>query len=411
MTQYRQILVLSETSRFFGRDVLKGIQQFAQKQAQTEGAIPWRITLEDHGLLDKLPVDFDAWNGDAILSCSVSQSMHDAVQAKKKPFVEVFGDQISFFSEVTTDEHAIADMAIDYFHSRGFRHLGFYAYGTPWWVTVRRDLFASGALAKGLSCSVVPDCLAPMQPDLSFPQWKEGYRISLHNWIKYLPKPIGIWCPLDEQAIRVIEACNELGLRVPDQVAVLGTGNDTLLCSVTTPTISSLDINAVQIGYRAAQLLEEKIQNYKKTKRLPKISAKGASKKTPVQVKPNGIETRVSTDTLAIDNKECIKALRLIREQYQNDVSAKTIAEQVGVSRSTLDRLFRSLLGHSVEKEIYRLRIELAEKLLRETDLSVNEVALKTGFDRVEYFVRTFKKLYGDPPQRFRNRCKVASGE
>ena len=110
---------------------------------------------------------------------------------------------------------------------------------------------------------------------------------------------------------------------------------------------------------------------------------------------------------IAIDNADCARALQLIRDHFHKDVSAKWVAAEVGVSRSTLDRLFRSLIGHSVEKEIYQLRIALAEKLLRETDFSVNEIAAKTGFDRVEYFVRSFKKIYGDPPQKFRNRCKV----
>lgn len=254
--------------------------------------------------------------------------------------------------------------------------------------------------------SVSPDCFGEPQPEAPYPRWKEGYRKSMFNWLLSLPKPVGIWCPADIQALKLIQACQELNISIPDQVAILGTGNDALLCNMTTPNLSSLDINGEEVGFEAARLLEQRIQEFEKTgKRSSSIASNRLF--TPIKIKPTGIVTRMSTDMIAIDNKECAKALQLIREHYHEDVSATWIASEVGVSRSTLDRIFRSLIGHSVEKEIYRLRIDLAEKLLRETDLSVNEVAAKTGFDRVEYFVRSFKKIFGDPPQKYRNRCKV----
>ncbi|MBR0237338.1 MAG: DNA-binding transcriptional regulator [Thermoguttaceae bacterium] len=404
--QFRQILVLSETSRAFGCDVLRGIQQFVQKQAQTDGAVPWRITFEDRGLTDELPVDFDSWKGDGILSRTVSQEMYKKLLKKKKPIVELLGDQISLFPEVCTDEEISASLAADHFRSRGLKYLGFYAYGTPWWVTIRRDLFVQQAQKMNMFCSVSPDCFGQTQAEAPYPRWKEGYRKSMFDWLRSLPKPIGIWCPADIQALKLAQACQELDISVPDQVAILGTGNDSLLCNMTTPNLSSLDINGEEVGFEAARLLEQRIQEFEKT---GKRSSSVASNRlfTPIRIKPTGIVTRMSTDMIAIDNKECAKALKLIREHYHQDVSATWIASEVGVSRSTLDRIFRSLIGHSVEKEIYRLRIDLAEKLLRETDLSVNEVAAKTGFDRVEYFVRSFKKIFGDPPQKYRNRCKV----
>ncbi|MBQ2621588.1 MAG: DNA-binding transcriptional regulator [Thermoguttaceae bacterium] len=403
---YRQILVLSETSRAFGCDVLRGIQHFVQKQEQTEGAIPWRITFEDRGLTDELPVDFDSWKGDGILSRSVSPEMYKKLLKKKKPIVELFGDQISLFPEVCTDEEASAKMAAEHFRSRGLKHLGFYAYGTPWWITIRRDLFVDQAREMNMSCSVSPDCIGETQAETSYPRWKEGYRKSMSDWLLSLPKPVGIWCAADIQALKLTQACRELGLSIPDQVAILGTGNDSLLCNMTTPNLSSLDINGEEVGFAAAKLLEERIEEYEKTGKFSGSISKNRQF-PPIKIKPTGIVTRMSTDMIAIENADCAKALKLIREHYHEDVSAKWIASEVGVSRSTLDRLFRSLIGHSVEKEIYRLRIALAEKLLRETDFSVNEVAAKTGFDRVEYFVRSFKKIFGDPPQKYRNRCKV----
>ncbi|MBR6435481.1 MAG: helix-turn-helix domain-containing protein, partial [Thermoguttaceae bacterium] len=279
-------------------------------------------------------------------------------------------------------------------------------YGTPWWITVRSDFLSAAAREQNMSCSICPDCLGKAQAEWNYPRWKEGYRDSMAQWLLSLPKPVGIWAPADIQALKLIQVCQELELSIPDQVAILGTGNDSLLCNMTTPSLSSLDINGVEVGFVAAQLLEKRIQEFQKTGKLTSSITK-IKKIEPIQIKPTGIVTRMSTDMIAIDNADCARALQLIRDHFHKDVSAKWVAAEVGVSRSTLDRLFRSLIGHSVEKEIYRLRIALAEKLLRETDFSVNEIAAKTGFDRVEYFVRSFKKIYGDPPQKFRNRCKV----
>lgn len=332
---YRQILVLSETSRAFGCDVLRGIQHFVQKQEQTEGAIPWRITFEDRGLTDELPVDFDSWKGDGILSRSVSPEMYKKLLKKKKPIVELFGDQISLFPEVCTDEEASAKMAAEHFRSRGLKHLGFYAYGTPWWITIRRDLFVDQAREMNMSCSVSPDCIGETQAETSYPRWKEGYRKSMSDWLLSLPKPVGIWCAADIQALKLTQACRELGLSIPDQVAILGTGNDSLLCNMTTPNLSSLDINGEEVGFAAAKLLEERIEEYEKTGKFSGSISKNRQF-PPIKIKPTGIVTRMSTDMIAIENADCAKALKLIREHYHEDVSAKWIASEVGDRKSVV---------------------------------------------------------------------------
>lgn len=377
-----------------------------EHQNHTEGAIPWRITFEDRGLSEDLPLDFDSWRGDGILSRSITMSMYERLQEKNVPIVELLGDRIHLFPEVCVDESISARMAVDHFRSRGIRHFGFYAYGNTWWTTSRRDAFTEYTKSLNLDCYVCPDCLGDSSIINFYPRWEERYRKSLTEWLILLPKPIGIWAASDIQAIRIMQVCQELNIKSPEQIAVLGTANDSLLCNLQYPPMSSLDINGEAIGFEAAKLLEEKIQKYQQTDELPPPPL-GISNFQPINVQPIGVVVRQSTDMVAIDNIYCSKALKFIQEEYFKDISAEAVAEHVNISRSTLDRLFRKLLGRSVEKEIYRLRMELAEKLLRETDLSVNAVAKRTGFDRVEYFVRTFKKIFGDPPQKYRNRCKV----
>lgn len=193
----------------------------------------------------------------------------------------------------------------------------------------------------------------------------------------------------DDRGLQVLDACRRVGAAVPNQVAVLGVDNDEYLCGLSLPPLSSIDINSEETGYQAAALLDRLMDGKSPPKRLPKIV-------------PTGVVVRRSTDVLATDDEDVIRAVQFIREQACRPIRTTDVFEELSVSRGQLESRFRSVMGHTVHQEIDRVRIERAKTLLAETMLPIKQVALQSGFRTVQYLARAFRRRTGDTPAAFR---------
>ena len=141
--------------------------------------------------------------------------------------------------------------------------------------------------------------------------------------------------------------------------------------------------------YEAASLLDRMMSG-------EKIGSK------PVLLKPLGIETRQSTDILAIDDPDVAAAVRFIRENATSGINVGDVLREVPLSRRILENRFRKTLGRTPHEEITRIRIDRIKRLLSETDLALSEIAARTGFQHDEYMTVAFKKAVGMPPSKFR---------
>jgi len=94
-------------------------------------------------------------------------------------------------------------------------------------------------------------------------------------------------------------------------------------------------------------------------------------------------------------------AIRYIQYNYSHEVSIDDIAKAVGVSRSHLYRLFMSHVGQSPIDYLTGYRIDEACNLLKNSQLSIAEIAMSVGFFDKFYFSRVFKKAKGVPPSRY----------
>ena len=200
-------------------------------------------------------------------------------------------------------------------------------------------------------------------------------------------------------ALRVIETCYDIGLDVPNQVAVLGTGNDSLLCSLSFPQLSSIDVNSERMGFVAAELLSKKMND------LAFNAESDVDKQTIFRtLSPKGVIARQSTDMVATTDPVCIKAIDFIRERFREKISAVDVADYVEISRAMLDRRFVASFGRTINKVINRLRMETAEYLLLQTDQKISQVATNSGFNCYEYFFRAFQQRHNMTPEEFRAR-------
>ena len=187
----------------------------------------------------------------------------------------------------------------------------------------------------------------------------------------------------DDRGHQTLDACRRAGLRVPDDVAVIGVDNDTHLCNMCTPPLSSIDVNPSHIGYEAAALLT----------RLMRGASNPAG---PVLLgPPRGIVPRQSTDVLAIDDRDVAAALRFVREHAVDGIHVSDVVANARQSPSTLERRIKATLGRTIKGEITRVRLERARLLLQETDLPIAAIATRSGFSEPKYFCEVFRKAEG----------------
>ena len=207
--------------------------------------------------------------------------------------------------------------------------------------------------------------------------------------LRALKKPVGILTYNDEEAARILALCLELGINVPDEIAILGIGNDIFLCENQTVPLSSVMDNLERNGYEAAALLDRLMD--------------GASPPTkPVLVPCQGLAARRSTDILAVDNPVLRKALDYLKLRIANPPSAVQLSEAVGVSRATLDRLFAAHLGRSMHDEVTRMRLSRAKGMLSDGAATIRETAAACGFCNAGHFITVFRQTVGVTPGRWR---------
>jgi LacI family transcriptional regulator len=277
-------------------------------------------------------------------------------------------------------------MAADHFLDRGLRHFAYFAFGKSNWIQLRGECFARYLKTRDCDCHCYRPSPARRVP---LPHWENSQRGRVLDWIRSLPRPIGILCADDQHAVQVLKACRMLGILVPEQIAVLGVGNDSVLCGVADPPLSSIDLDSRRIGYEAAALL---------SRRMARRTPRGR----PMFILPSRIVTRQSTDVLAIDNADVAQAIRIIRQYARTGISVAEVAEKAGLSRRVMERRFRQLLGRSPKEEILRVQIENAKLLLTQSELSIEAVARQCGIGSFKYFGQVFRRETGGTPRAFR---------
>ena len=208
-------------------------------------------------------------------------------------------------------------------------------------------------------------------------------------WVRKLPKPVAVFCSHDLRAYQLAQTCRRAGIDVPREVAILGVDNDIIISSFSTPMLSSIDPDAVTVGRTAAETLAYMLET------------PGAEPRH-VFVPPKGVVVRPSSEVYPLNPPWLSEALVFISHNIGRNLTSADVARHLGMSHTPVDRAFRSVLGTSVQKEIVRVRLEMAARLLQTTTLSVGEVAKRAGFTRSEYFCSCFRAKFGVKPSEYR---------
>ena len=375
----RSVALLIETSNSYSRGVLEGIAQYARHHER------WSIFLPEQERGGRPPQWLGQWNGDGFIARIETDEIAGALRRTKLPVVDVSAARhLPDIPWVETDDAAIAELAFKHLLDRGFRDLAYCGDPAFNWSKWRRDKFRTLAESAGVSANIY-DSLSRNDPKYSWNREKRG----LAKWLSGLPRPVGIFACYDIQAQKILEVCRELGIAVPEEVAVLGVDNDALLCELADPPLSSVICNTQRTGFEAATLLDRM------------MNGEGMDA-VPVLVAPLGIQARQSTDILAIEDPDVAAALRFLRENALEGINVADVVRHVPLSRRVLESRFKKILGRSPHEELTRLKLDRIKELLTETDLSLAEIAQRTGFDHDEYMCVFFRKAEGIPPGQYR---------
>lgn len=384
MKELDKVIVLIGASRGYDRDLLRGIAEYARLNG------PWNfyrprafyLELSRRGRRRELG-RLRAWGAHGIIMRE-SEDM-DAVAALGLPMVVSAYDQppVPGAGEIYVDNPAVGRMAAEHLLERGFRHYAFCGLGHFFWSRERQEGFSDRLARAGHTVHAYPGSSSRREGP-----W-DAEQARLRRWLEGLPKPVGLMACIDERSLHVVEACRGAGIRIPEEVALVGGDNDSMLCDLSNPPVSSVAVSGTRGGYEAAALLHAMMRGKK-------------PRESRVVVRPTRVVTRRSTDVLAIEDPHVATALHYIHAHAAEGIQVDDVVRQVPLSRRALQQRFRAVLDRSPHDEIIRARMARAARLLEETSLPISRIAMDVGFSETANFSRSFRQIQGKSPRAYR---------
>jgi len=359
-----------------GQEIVKGVLSYARRNTS------WRVSLPARS--GRKPATRGERCEGVLAQVNSAAQLEDLLE-KATPVVNVCGDHTDRRApRVAHDEAAVARLAIDHLTDLGFQHLGVCAWSARRSSTDRAAAFRELAEIQGAE---VTEFLATGPDD-----WEKG-RDAMAEWLAAASRPLGVLACDDALGQQLLDACRAAGLRAPEDVAVLGVGNDELICDVADPPMSSVALDHRRIGFEAA-------------KRLHRLIESPGKRVSGVRVPPIDVASRPSTDALVIEDKEVAAAATFIRENALRGIKVADVLEAVPMSRRVLETRFRGYFGRTLHQEILGVQVNAVKQMLRDTDLSMAQIAARCGFRHVEYMSVVFKREVGSTPSGFRQRTR-----
>ena len=372
----------------YGRQILRGVLAHANLQRR------WRL----HEELRPRQESLDYWpQCDGAIYAGGGGNIFEHVRQRSTHTIACSGAADPHLTPVVSlDDLAVGELAAQHLIDCRLEQFAFYGNVPPGELHIgqpRLAGFRRGLERRGYVCTESPVVYPRSIDRLTHAHWP-----ALIDWLRGLPKPVGIMASEDGVAHDLAAACLEAQIAVPDQVAIIGVDNDDLLCEGGWPPLSSIDSDFARIGFQAASLLDRLL-----------LGEELAADQRVIRLPPIGVVQRVSTSVLAVKDPALAEAVRFIREHACDPCSVEDVLREVTVGRRWLERQFVAQLGRTPHEEIVRVRIENAKRLLLRPEFGVVHVAERCGFSKVQ-FMRAFRQLMGTTPAAYRRQILRGEG-
>jgi LacI family transcriptional regulator len=274
-------------------------------------------------------------------------------------------------------------MASEHFIEKGFKNFAFCGFDIFEWSNERKLFFTKYNNEAGFTTHLYDSSKKNISQD-----WEVEQRHVI-EWLKSIPKPVALMACNDDRGQHILEVCKLIGLKVPDDVSVIGVDNDPMICEIGDPPLTSIALDVESAGFNSAKLLNDLISGTKMNGQQ-------------IIVSPTHVVQRQSSDIFAVNDLEITKALKFIRENARSKIYVKDVVNSTCLSRRILEKRFRDILHRSIYDEIRRRRVDLITKFLIETDLPISEITSLFTFTDMEHISRYFKKEKGMGLREFR---------
>lgn len=287
------------------------------------------------------------------------------------------------FSNITGDYDYVGRLAAQYFRKKLFVDYAFFGI---------KDIIWSEERCKGFQDEV-------LRYNGRFYSYVEPVvgddREKIMEWLKSLPKPVALFCCDDAHALFVAETCKVLGIRIPDEIAVLGVDNDDLLCNISDPPISSIEMDVENGGYMCCKRLHERL-------------ASGDRTPFNIIIRALTIRERGSSRIYNISDKEVLALINYIDANYSKDLKMEELLNVVPLSRRSIEMRFKKATGQTIYQYLLGVRVEHFAYLLSTSDRPYIDIACEVGFRDITNVSRTFRKYKGCTPLEYR---KLTNGK
>jgi len=375
----KRIAILAETSLASGRQMVSGISRFLDEHND------WSVFqhLGPLGALD--PNAISQWQGDGIIARIANPELLALVQAKQLPTVDILGNiRPQPFPLVKCNDVSIGVTVARHFMEQAHRNFAFVGLNNERWSIERGQGFKDELQTHDEQVETYYLNQSSQNDNVA----AENFG-SLKAWLSQLQNPVGIMVASDQFAPIVFEACHQIGLSIPEDVSVVSVDNDPPFCDLCRPRLSSVEPNHALVGYQAALTLEALINGQALTKQV-------------IEIDLHTLHPRLSSDLIAIDDPQILKALHFTRKHACDGISIDDIAQAAGLSRSPLQRRFRRVLNRTAGEIILTEKLRSARAMLSQTQLPLSLVAERSGFNCQEYMNYIFKKHLQTSPRQYR---------
>lgn len=415
MGETPRVMLLMIPSSGYDRGLLEGITRYAQIHGpwvfylsgdhpdvplplsdSFSGEMPKRMYLPDTAARQLIP-NLRRWGVTGVIGRIQGSEMANKLMSSPLPVIGSLIlperqidrlDMKSKVSEILVDLAKSGELAAEHLLDRGFWNFAFCGYEGRVWSQRRLESFTERLRQSGF---------APQVYQSAHPRrnrtWKQELPLVM-EWLKSLPRPVGLMTCNDKRGRQVLEAAFLSGLNVPEDVAVVGVDNDHLFGNLSNPPLSSVALNLSKAGYQAAELLDRFIRGK-------------VRKPQRILIEALWVVSRRSSDVIATDDRHVAVALRFIRDQARRPIGVGDVVQQAGISRRSLEIRFDRVLGRSIRAEIQRNRLMYSKQLLAETNLPLERIAQLAGFCSLSYFGSVFRVENGMTPAEFRRRICI----
>ena len=380
-----RLLFITDFTEQFAYRLLQGVLHYADETEQwvvCKMPAEYKRKLGMEGVLSYA----QRWRADVIIG--QFEPDDDVMMLRDSGFVTIAQDYISKFDcipNITADYEKTGEMAASRFLSRGFQHFAFFGFNGVCWSDERCDGFRHRIEQAGFGDQFYKydrqriDNLWSYDPD------------ELIEWIESLPKPIAIFACDDNQGSILLQACNVCGVKMPSEVAIIGVDNDEVLCNMSAPSLSSINIDIEGGGYSTAKMAE-------RMKKDPTYRGED------IILRPMSIVSRMSSNIFATRDTAILTALQYISANIDHRIMVKDVLDQVPLSRRLLEQRFLKETGTTLYQYITQLRMDRFAQLLLESNDSIANIAIRMEEEDTKSISRRFLAVKGCTPSEFRKR-------